>query len=75
MIRKLLRRSFSSAFQSGIFKTSNAIDCLDKGLPGISLGFQDLLSFGGETVVAAATLTGFFNPASFDPASFFEPVK
>jgi len=43
--------------------------------PGLALLGKDLSARGGELVIPAPSLSGFFNPAALNPATSFQAVE
>src|SRR5205823_559365 len=58
---------------SGIFHPRDPIDGGRERLPGFALRYQNLFTFRGQAVVAAAALPGLIDPVSDDTASPLEP--
>src|SRR5580700_7003983 len=69
------RRRRISDFQSGIFCLRDAIDARDKFAPAAKLRCEDFPSLASHTIMTAATLSTFFNPAPMQPAASFQAVE
>src|SRR5687767_14016831 len=57
------------------FDPGNQVHRFNKVSPAVALCSQNLLAFGGQTVIAPAPLSSFLNPASLDPLPVFEAIK
>src|SRR6202035_4394428 len=62
-------------FHSGIFCLRDAIDASDKFVPAAKLRSEDSAALARQTIVAAAPLSAFFDPASTQPAAAFKTVE
>src|SRR5438132_14209809 len=69
------RRTRTISRQSGIVDTRDAADGAGELLPASALRGQYFPARGGDAVVAAAALAGFFHPSALDQTARFEPVK
>lgn len=63
------------SFGSGIFGLGDAIDAGDEFAPGAKLCSENFAAVARDAVIAAATLTVFFDPAPGEPAAMFESVE
>src|SRR6516165_1618157 len=69
------RRTLISALKSGMLNPGDQVDGFDELTPPGPLLRQHVFPSGGQTVVAAPALAGFFNPAAPNPIPFLQPIK
>src|SRR5260370_15899179 len=69
------RRRRISGLHSGIFCLGDAIDTGYKFVPAAKLRSEDSAALARQTIVTAAALSAFFDPASMQPAAAFQAVE
>src|SRR5260370_39421979 len=69
------RRRRISGFHSGIFCLRDAIDASHELPPAAKLRGKDSAALASHTIITAAALSAFFNPAALQPSASFQAVE